>query len=230
MAQTDREEPSTHLLSAAPVTQTPPDQHLSSSTPTPPGCWRPQDRCKQTLVLPSSLLQRFFGFFFGLFFSLKSNLHFPHCNLLLLIQLAAERPQAAPRSAAGLWHLPGSPSLAKRPADSLYYFNLPSHILFSKLLIVCVVNLCPPLYPSWSPVPRSGHTNTPAETLSVPATSKGLIKASYMQQCSHPASHLLATACHCQLVSSLWHLLTFRLQKRHPSGVVPCSGRELVLA
>lgn len=177
MAQRDRKEPSTHLLSAAPVTQTPPDQHLSSSTPTPPSAGDPSTAASRLWCFPLLCCKDFWvfgGVFFCFFFSLKSNLHFPHCNLLLLIQLAAERPQAAPRSAAGLWHLPGSPSLAKRPADSLYYFNLPSYILFSKLLIVCVVNLCPPLYPSWSPVPRSGHTNTPAETLSVPATSKGL--------------------------------------------------------
>lgn len=70
-------------------------------------------------------------------------------------------------------------------------------------------------------MPRGGHTNTPAESLSVPATSEGLIRHRTRNNCLHPASHLLAAVCHGRLASSLCHFLTFRLWKRHPFGVAP---------
>lgn len=60
-----------------------------------------------------------------------------------------------------------------------------------------------------------------------------LIGTSYLKILCHtcntscPAIHLLAKAHHCWLASSLWHFLTFRLQKQQPLGVIPCSGSEL---
>lgn len=91
------------------------------------------------------------------------------------------------------WHLPGLHSLAWRPDDSLLYSTLLSYILFSKLLIVCVVNLCPPLYLYWSAVPQRRHINAPAESLLLTAIFKGLTDALYVQRCSYLASHCLTT-------------------------------------
>lgn len=140
----------------------------------PPWCQIPRTAAGRlsSASLPS-LLQNFF---------LTSNLHFPCCNLLLFIQLTADGSKASPLPPAGFYTFHRSRSLVKRPSDSLHYFNLLSYILFSKFLIVLVVNLCPSLYFSWRAVPWSGHTKTPAESLLVPATSKLLNPVSYMQR------------------------------------------------
>lgn len=67
------------------------------------------------------------------------------------------------------FHLPGSHSPAKRPDDSSHYFNLLSHILFPKYVVVLVSPL-PFLVFSLKGCAPKQNTNAPAESFSGWAT------------------------------------------------------------
>lgn len=101
-----------------------------------------------------------------------------------------------------LSYLSRSHGPAKRPGDSLDCFDL-SYILFSKFLIVLVINLSHLLASFFKSCdPKQAHKYSPRVLIGISANSKGLIHASYVQW-------LLAT------VPVDLHLVcaTFRLQK-----------------